>query len=208
MTDTLQDGSILSARWPTAGEINEILIRSSQYLMSAAHAFRILLKNYMTPKKPSKGKADASPTEKPTQGIIWVAKTYPPWQSVVLTTMREMYSVSEWLQCNVQRFVFFFLSVCINVFVFTLQKNGNQLPDNKALATALSGKSELKKYMKRVMPFVQAVKEKVETVGLSALNLTLDFDEFDVLESNKDYLKSTLGVSSIHVIFDEVVNYT
>lgn len=90
----LQNGSILNARWPVVGQINEILIKSSQYLMSAAHTFRILLKNYMTPKK-SKGKSDVSATEKPTQGIIWVAKTYPPWQSVVLTTIREMYSVSN-----------------------------------------------------------------------------------------------------------------
>ena len=45
------------------------------------------------------------------------------------------------------------------------------------------------------MPFVQLVKEKMETVGLSALNLTLDFDEFHVLETNKEYLKNTLGVS-------------
>lgn len=46
------------------------------------------------------------------------------------------------------------------------------------------------------MPFAQLMKEKVETVGLSALNLSLDFNEFDVLESNKDYLKNTLDVSS------------
>lgn len=62
--------------------------------MDAAHTFRILLKNYMAPKKSSKGKNEVSAIEKPTQGIIWVAKTYPPWQSIVLTTMREMYSVS------------------------------------------------------------------------------------------------------------------
>lgn len=88
--------------------------------------------------------------------------------------------------------------------LLTLQKNGNKLPDNKALATEFGGKSELKKYMKRVMPFAQVVKEKAETVGLSALNLTLDFNEFDVLESNKDYLKNTLDVSSLCVIDDSV----
>lgn len=65
------------------------------------------------------------------------------------------------------------------------------------LATELGGKNELKKYMKRVMPFVQLMKEKMEVVGLSALNLTLDFNEFDVLESNKNYLKNTLDVSTL-----------
>ena len=61
--------------------------------MDAAHTFRILLKNYMTPKK-SKTKNDII-IEKPSQGIIWVAKTYPPWQSIILETMREMYCVSS-----------------------------------------------------------------------------------------------------------------
>lgn len=88
-----QDGSILNARWPATGRIDEILIKSSQYLMDTAHTFRILLKNYMTPKK-SKGKNDVTNIEKPKQGIIWVAKTYPPWQSIILTMMREMYHVS------------------------------------------------------------------------------------------------------------------
>lgn len=59
---------------------------------------------------------------------------------------------------------------------------------------ALSAKPELKKYMKRVMPFVQAVREKVSSSGLSALNLTLDFDEIQILKSNKAYLENTLDV--------------
>ncbi|KAL6254270.1 hypothetical protein P5V15_014885 [Pogonomyrmex californicus] len=172
-TDLLmKNSSILNARWPTIGEIDEILIKSSQYLMDAAHTFRVLLKNYMTPKK-TKGKDNVTDIEKPNQGIIWVAKTYPPWQSIVLTTMREMYS-----------------------------KNETKLPDNKVLSTAFANKAELKKYMKRVMPFVQLVREKMETIGLNALNLTLDFNEFNVLEDNKEYLKSTLGLHDI------IIKYT
>lgn len=62
--------------------------------MDAAHIFRILLKNYTTPKK-SKTKNDITNIEKPNQGIIWVAKTYPTWQSVILETMKEMYCVSR-----------------------------------------------------------------------------------------------------------------
>lgn len=59
-------------------------------------------------------------------------------------------------------------------------------------------KSELKQYQKRVMPFVQFMKEKVADIGVKALNLTLDFDEFDVLEKNKEYLKKTLNVSTYY----------
>ena len=75
------------------------------------------------------------------------------------------------------------------------------LPDNKVLAAALGGKTELKKYMKRVMPFVQVVKEKMEVIGLNALNLTLDFDEKAVLEGNMEYLKNTLDVSNRRIFF-------
>jgi hypothetical protein len=53
--------------------------------------------------------------------------------------------------------------------------------------------------MKKVMPFVQIIKEKVKTIGINAMNLTLDFNELDVLEKNKEYLKNTLDVS--HIIF-------
>lgn len=76
-------------------EIDEILIKSSQYVMDAAHSFRILLKNYLAPKKGPKGKGETSFIEKPTHGTIWVAKTYPPWQSTILTAMKDLYLVSN-----------------------------------------------------------------------------------------------------------------
>ena len=33
------------ARWPVAGEVNEILIKASQYVMDTAHDLRLRLKN-------------------------------------------------------------------------------------------------------------------------------------------------------------------
>ncbi|XP_076289357.1 leucyl-tRNA synthetase [Lasioglossum baleicum] len=165
--------SILNAKWPQVEEIDEILIKSSQYLMDAAHSFRILLKGYMTPKKGPKGKDEATVVQKPTDGTIWVAKTYPAWQSAVLTTMKNLYVA-----------------------------NGNKLPENKIIATELGKLQDLKKYMKRVMPFVQFMRGKMEQIGLNALNLTLDFDEFKVLQDNKKYLENTLDVENI------VIKYT
>ncbi|OAD52391.1 Leucine--tRNA ligase, cytoplasmic, partial [Eufriesea mexicana] len=168
-----KEGSILNVRWPHIGEIDEVLIKSSQYLMDAAHSFRIHLKNYLIPKKSLKEKTGTSVIEKPTQGTIWVAKTYPSWQSTILNTIKELYL-----------------------------KNDNKLPENKIIATELGKLQELKKYMKRVMPFVQAMKEKMQLVGLSAFNLTLDFDEFKVLEDNKKYLENTLDLENI------IIKYT
>lgn len=76
-----------------------------------------------------------------------------------------------------------------------MQKTGS-LPDNKVISSELSKKPELKKYMKRLMPFAQAVREKIGAFGLQALNLTLDFDEMDVLSKSIVYLENTLDVSA------------
>ncbi|XP_076181094.1 leucyl-tRNA synthetase [Ptiloglossa arizonensis] len=169
-----KEGSILNATWPQIGEIDEILIKSSQYLMDVAHSFRLLLKSYMTPKKALNKGNEPTFIEKPTEGTIWVAKTYPYWQNTVLTTMKNMYL-----------------------------ENGNKLPENKMIAAELGKLQELKKYMKRVMPFVQIVKEKMDLVGLSALNLTLDFDEFQILQNSKNYLKNTLDLENILIKYTD-----
>ena len=85
----------MNARWPTIGHIDKILIQSSQYLMDAAHSFRVRLINHTTVKLKKGQKGPSPPVEKPTSGIIFVAKTWPTWQSSVLTTMKELYTVSK-----------------------------------------------------------------------------------------------------------------
>ncbi|KAK3919230.1 Leucine--tRNA ligase, cytoplasmic [Frankliniella fusca] len=162
--------SIVTARWPSSGAVDEILVKSSAYLIEAAHSFRILLKNFMANQlKKGKGKTAAPlvTPQKPTIGVIFVAKTFPPWQSTVLTTMKN------------------------------LHETHGGLPDNKIISVELQSKPELKKYFKRVMPFVQATREKVETIGLKALNLTLDFNETEVLQKNVHYLTSTLDLDEV-----------
>ena len=52
--------------------------------MTSVHNFRLSLKKKMASKNP----------EKPTNGSIWIAKTFPPWQRCVLDTLRELYEVS------------------------------------------------------------------------------------------------------------------
>lgn len=71
------------------------------------------------------------------------------------------------------------------------------IPDNKSISVELGKKADLKKYMKRVMPFVQAMKDKVASVGLKALSLSTKFDEKTVLGDNVDYLIETLNLQDI-----------
>ncbi|KAG8195905.1 hypothetical protein JTE90_001140 [Oedothorax gibbosus] len=152
-------GSIMKARWPVAEKVDSILLKSSEYFMEAVHKFRIRLKTM-------KGKKGV-PVAKPTHGVIWVAKSFPPWQSLVLQTLQNLYKVH------------------------------NGLPDNKIIASELGKLSDLKKYMKKVMPFAQVMKEKATTLGISALNLFLDFDEMTILKQNTEYLLSTLDLEEI-----------
>lgn len=84
----------MNAGWPKVGKIDEILIKSSQYLMDAAHSFRVRLINHSTVKTKKQQKGPPAAIEKPTCGTIYVAKTWPAWQSSVLTSMKEMYTVS------------------------------------------------------------------------------------------------------------------
>lgn len=41
----------MRASWPAAGPVDEVLIRSSQYVMEAAHELRLRLKSHMAPVK-------------------------------------------------------------------------------------------------------------------------------------------------------------
>ncbi|KAM8974469.1 leucine--tRNA ligase, cytoplasmic [Pelodytes ibericus] len=162
--------SLMKASWPVAGLVDEVLIRSSQYLTETAHDLRLRLKNYMAPAKGKK--VDKLPPQKPSHCTIYVAKSYPPWQHKTLENLRKHY-----------------------------QASAGQLPDNKVISTELSSLPELKKYMKRVMPFVAMIKENLEKKGLRILDLELEFDERAVLLENIVYLTNSLELDQIEVKF-------
>ncbi|NP_001087393.1 leucyl-tRNA synthetase 1 L homeolog [Xenopus laevis] len=163
-------GSLMQASWPVAGPVDEVLIRSSQYLTETAHDLRIRLKNYMAPAKGKK--VDKQPPQKPSHCTIYVAKNYPPWQHKTLLTLRKHY-----------------------------EANAGQLPDNKIIAMELNALPELKKYMKRVMPFVAMIKENLDKNGTRVLDLELEFDERTVLLENIVYLTNSLELDQIDLKF-------
>ncbi|XP_072026389.1 leucine--tRNA ligase, cytoplasmic-like [Amphiura filiformis] len=162
-------GSILHVPWPVADKVDEVLLRASEYLETSAHEFRLRLKNVKNPS--GKGKKAVAPSI-PTHGTIYIAKTYPPWQSAVLSTMKKAY-----------------------------ESKGGQFPENKELLGQLKTIDVLKKFMKKVMPFVQHVKENVAKKGPRAMDLTVDFVEKDVLESNLTYLTNTLEMEGLDLKF-------
>lgn len=169
--------SILKTGWPSTGSVDEDLVTSSCYLMDTAHEFRNRYKNFISAKTKGGKKApkDAPPAEIPevNKATIFVAKTFPQWQQIILDTLKAMYS-----------------------------ENNNSFPaDNKLILNQLTGKEELKKYMKKVMPFVAFLKDQTNKKGPSALNTAIDFDEYKTLETNLTYLRETLKLKTLNVCF-------
>jgi len=161
-----EEGSILHAKWPQAGPVDDTAIQQSDYLMEAVRDFRLKLISAKTPKaKPGKAGVAVSV---PTHCTAYVAQSYPAWQSCVLDTLRTMYGGSL-----------------------------ESPPDNKAVSQELAKKPELKKFMKKTMPFVAFMKEKVSSKGLSALDTSLPWDEMKVLSDNIDYITSTLDLEGV-----------
>lgn len=90
--------SILRASWPVVPEPDRVLISAGSYLDQCAHDFRLRLKNFMAAlvAKGAKSKGAANvPVAKPTHGTIWIAKSYPTWQSIILSTLKERFEASE-----------------------------------------------------------------------------------------------------------------
>ncbi|XP_018025140.1 leucine--tRNA ligase, cytoplasmic [Hyalella azteca] len=161
--------SVLRTKWPESSEPQLALVKASSYLADISHTFRLRMKSAMTSK--NKKVIDSSKNiEKPSHGTIWVAKSYPDWQSSILAKMEQMYV-----------------------------SNGNALPDNKVISQALAGVPDLKKYSKKVMPFAQTVRERVVLSGTSAFKNTVDFDEAQIIRESIGYLRETLELEFLEV---------
>jgi len=161
-----EEGSILHAKWPQAGPVDDTAIQQSDYLMETVRDFRLKLIAAKTPKtKPGKS---GVPVSIPTHCTAYVAKSYPAWQCCVLDTLKAMYGGSL-----------------------------ESPPDNKAVSQELAKKPELKKFMKKTMPFVAFMKEKVSNKGLSVLDTSLPWDEMKVLSDNIDYITTSLDLEGV-----------
>ena len=88
--------SILKALWPVTPEFDRVLISAGSYLDQCAHDFRLRLKTYLAALSSKSGKKTQTSVavEKPTHGTIWIAKTYPTWQSIILTLLQEKFQAS------------------------------------------------------------------------------------------------------------------
>jgi leucyl-tRNA synthetase len=185
--------TIMNAKWPTAGKdkfqrkkrknlyklfclgkVDQSLIDSCNYLMDTAHDFRLRVKSYKTQQTTgkSKGSKTTQPPLTPTHATIFVAQSYPSWQTFVINELKQLFLA-----------------------------NNHSLPDSKQLAIHFKDRSEIdKKYQKKLMPFVIYSKDLLEKNGdVSSLDRHLSFDEYDILQFNQDYLRRALDVEQIDI---------
>ncbi|EGC32540.1 leucyl-tRNA synthetase [Dictyostelium purpureum] len=84
----LGKGSILDARWPTAGPIDFEALKKNSYIESTIYSFRTRLQLFQKAK--GKGKT-ASDKILPEKSTILFSKSYPKWQQDVLEYLASIY---------------------------------------------------------------------------------------------------------------------
>ncbi|KAK6031486.1 leucine--tRNA ligase, partial [Ostertagia ostertagi] len=113
-------------------------------------------------------------TSPPLEAIIYVAKEFPTWQKTVLQYLEKQ-----------------------------AQENNGVLPDNKTISQALGKEESLKKFSKKIMPFVQMVKEQYEQKGMIALASACAFDQAAILLENRDYIENSLELDRFFIKYTD-----
>lgn len=80
-----KDSLVVKQAWPTSKPVDAFLARQYALIQGSLRFFRLQLEKFKTPKKKSK---EIPP--KPTHAIIFVAKSYKPWQMEVLKAEMNM----------------------------------------------------------------------------------------------------------------------
>jgi leucyl-tRNA synthetase, cytoplasmic len=107
---------------------------------------------------------------KATHAIIYVAKKFPSWQAITIETMHQLYL-----------------------------ENNFVLPENSLIAQRLSKLPDSKKFVKKVMPFVETRRTMLKTQGVQIFNQTSPFDELSLLVNNETYLLNTLDLEGVEI---------
>lgn len=117
-------------------------------------------------------KAGKNIKEKTIRADIYIANGFPEWQQLVLDAIKKLYE----------------------------ETGKKEYPDSKTLSKHLAKIDQLKKYMKKVMPFAETRRKLFAEQGELAFDKNLKMiDEKQVLEQMIDYLKYTLNVEKINL---------
>ncbi|XP_065886463.1 leucine--tRNA ligase, cytoplasmic-like isoform X2 [Dysidea avara] len=119
----------------------------------------------------------ATTFKKPSYGVVYVARHYPDWQKAILKKLRSLYNEKE-----------------------------NSLPPNNDISAHLENEESLKEVFKKVVPFVQHIKNMLPEGKASALEDVTRFNEKEVLENHSSYIVQALELDEIWI--EDVENAT
>jgi len=100
---------------------------------------------------------------------IYIATSFPEWQEVTLVMLREMYAKS------------------------------NQFPPQDEIASQIKKIEKFQKMIPKIMSFVAAVRDDVKIRGSAAFELSMPFDETQVLRNNADFIRRSLELQQIFI---------
>lgn len=142
--------------------------------METAHDFRLRYKSYITRLNTGNSSKEIKDSAclLPTHATIFVARSYPAWQTFVINELKALYLA-----------------------------HNRSVPDNRFLSNHFKDRPEInKKYLKKFMPFLIYCKEVLEKTGdIASLDQHLSFDEYQALKYNEDYLRRTLNVEQLDI---------
>ncbi|CAF2869881.1 unnamed protein product [Rotaria sp. Silwood2] len=161
--------TIMNAKWPTAGKVDQSLIHSCHYLMNTSHDFRIRLKSHITQQTSAKSKGAKT---QPTHATIFVTRSYPSWQIFVINELKQLFLLNNQSLPDSKQLAVHF-------------KDRPEID-----------KKYQKKLMPFVI-YLKDLFEK--SGDITSLDRHLLFDEYQILQFNQGYLQRSLNLEKIDI---------
>mmetsp|Transcript_3351 Transcript_3351/g.15833 ORF Transcript_3351/g.15833 Transcript_3351/m.15833 type:complete len:1059 (-) Transcript_3351:3429-6605(-) len=109
-------------------------------------------------------------TEKPNAARMYICEDPPEWQKISMSVLRENFDAES-----------------------------RTFPNDLAKRVTAAMPAELKKKMKKIMPFVGMVRDAAKEQGEPALDRTLRYDEKEVLTENMELIREQLGLVQLDI---------
>lgn len=165
-----RSGTVTQAGWPEVPAPDKALRRAARYLDDLKASLRKTVQKAEQTKQKKEGKKKAVGVR------MYVVEEFVGWQRAVLNILAESYD-----------------------------EPNDSFPDQSELVEKVknsehfSGSSNIKQVMKQVMPFMRFKMEEASTIGASALDVRLPFDEAAVLRENAPSIARNIGSSFVEV---------
>lgn len=175
--------SILSATWPEAGRVDQMVTRKAAYLESTRHELDVKYRSFVQ----RNAKKKLGP---PTSCTLYVAPAYPVWQQDVLAALEARMPTLKAL---------FAAPPAAAAAAAAEQKDESGKKDKsplqkfkaefQAVLKEMESIKSTPSAMKRLMPFVDECLKRFEAVGPVALERILPFNELDILNECSAFVK-------------------